>query len=111
MNANGSGQSQVTSGPDWDFGHLSGSGKAAKAPAGAVASKKKRFKLRPKTVEIAPGTPATVSLKVSKKGRKALERALEAGKTGKVKVTATFTDDLGQSATDKFKVKFKPKEQ
>jgi Tol biopolymer transport system component len=88
---------------------LEGSGKAPKAPTGAAVSKAKKFKLPAVTKQIPQATPTTVTLTVSKKGRKALKKAAKAGKKGKAAITATLTDDLGQSATDSFSVKFKPK--
>ena len=87
---------------------LWGSGKAPK-PRPGVAKKAKKFKLPPVTAAVPAGVPTTVVVKVSKKGQKALKKATKAGKKGKATLTATLTDDLGQSATDTTKVEFKPK--
>jgi Tol biopolymer transport system component len=86
-----------------------GSGKAPKVAKGAVASKAKKFTIPPVTAQIPQGTPTNVTLKIPKKGKKALKKAAKAGKKGKATITATLTDDLGQSSTDTFGVKFKPK--
>jgi Tol biopolymer transport system component len=88
---------------------VEGSGKAPKAPRGAVASKAKKFTIPPVTAQVPKGTPTSVTLKIPKKGKKALKKAAKAGKKGKATITASLTDDLGQSSTDSFKVKFKPK--
>ncbi|HYU61420.1 MAG TPA: hypothetical protein VEK39_11720 [Solirubrobacterales bacterium] len=88
---------------------LDGSGKAPKAPKGAVASKAKKFTIPPVTSQVAANAPTTITLKVSKKGQKALKKAAAAGKKGKATITATLTDDLGQSSNATFKVKFKAK--
>jgi hypothetical protein len=88
---------------------LGGTGKAAKVPKGATASKKKKFTIPPVTVQVPEDTPTSVSLKIPKKGKKALKRAAKAGKKGKATVTATLTDELDQSASDSFKVTFKAK--
>ena len=61
------------------------------------------------TAAVPAGVETTVVVKVSKKGQKALKKATKAGKKGKATLTATLTDDLGQSATDTTKVKFKPR--
>jgi Tol biopolymer transport system component len=88
-----------------------GTGQAPKVKpkAGATTSKKKRFTIPAVTAEVQPGTPATLTLTIPRKGSKALKKAQRAGKKGKAAVTATATDDLGQSATDTFAVKFKKK--
>jgi Tol biopolymer transport system component len=86
-----------------------GSGKAPKAPKGAVASKSKKFTIAPVTGQVPEGTPTNITLQIPKKGKKALKKAAKAGKKGKATITATLTDDLGQSSTDAFTVKFKPK--
>jgi dipeptidyl aminopeptidase/acylaminoacyl peptidase len=86
-----------------------GSGKAPKAPKGAVASKAKKFTIPPVTAQVPKGTPTNVTLKIPKKGKKALKKAAKAGKKGKATITATLTDDLGQSSTETFSIKFKPK--
>ena len=88
---------------------LSGTGKAAKVPKGAVVSKKKKFEIPPVTAQVPEATPTNVSLKIPKKGKKALKKAAKAGKKGKATVTATLTDDLNQTASDTFKVTFKAK--
>lgn len=75
----------------------------------AAASKKKTFDLVPVTVELQPGQPMTLTLEVPKKGRKALKKALTAGKKGTASITATATDDLGSSAQDSQGVKIKKK--
>jgi hypothetical protein len=94
---------------------VEGTGKGPKVPTAslAIASKAKKFNLKPVTAEVQPDTPTTLKLKVPKKGKKALKKALKAGKKGKVTVTATATDELGDSsqATDKAKVKKKKKQQ
>ena len=87
---------------------ISGSGKAPK-PRSLAAKKAKKFKLPPVTAAVPAGVETTVVVKVSKKGQKALKKATKAGKKGKATLTATLTDDLGQSATDTQKVKFKPR--
>jgi hypothetical protein len=87
-----------------------GSGKAPKPKAGlALASKAKRFTIPPVTAEAPEGTPTTVTLAIPKKGKKALKKAAKAGKKGKATITATLTDDLGESSQDSFAVKFKAK--
>lgn len=86
-----------------------GSGKAPKPPKGAVASKAKKFTIPPVTAQIPQGTPTNVTLTIPKKGKKALKKAAKAGKKGKATITATLTDDLGQSTTDSFSVTFKKK--
>jgi Tol biopolymer transport system component len=86
-----------------------GSGKAPKVPKGAVISKAKKFKIPAVTSQAQAGAPTTITLKISKKGQKALKKAAKAGKKGKATITATLTDELGQSSSDSFKVKFKPK--
>ena len=88
---------------------LGGTGKAAKVPKGAAVSKKKKFTIPPVTVQVPEDTPTAVSLKIPKKGKKALKKAAKAGKKGKATVTATLTDELDQSATDTFNVTFKAK--
>jgi Tol biopolymer transport system component len=89
---------------------VKGAGKAPKPRARQLAAKKaSKFKIHAVTTQVAAGATAKVRLKVSKKGTKVLKRALAAGKKSKATITATFTDDLGSSATDKLKVKFKHK--
>lgn len=61
------------------------------------------------TLELQPGLPVTLQLAVPKKGRKALKKALKAGKKGTASITATATDDLGGSAQDSQPVKIKKK--
>ena len=87
-----------------------GTGQAPKVPrAGATASKKKRFKIPAVTTQVPASSPTTITLKISKKGSKALKKAAKAGKKGKATITATATDDLGRSTTETFAVKFKKK--
>ncbi len=86
-----------------------GSGKAPKAPHRPGARKATKFKIAPVTATVPAGTPTTVTLAIPKKGKKALKKAAKAGKKGKATITATFTDDLGLSATDSVAVKFKTK--
>jgi dipeptidyl aminopeptidase/acylaminoacyl peptidase len=86
-----------------------GSGKAPKVPKGAVASKAKKFTIPAVTTQVPAGSPTTLTLKIPKKGKKALKKAAEAGKKGKATITADLTDDLGQTAQDSFSVRFKPK--
>jgi Tol biopolymer transport system component len=88
---------------------LGGTGKAAKVPKGATASKKKKFTIPPVTVQVPQDTPTSVALTIPKKGKKALKKAAKAGKKGTAIVTATLTDDLGQASQDAFAVKFKKK--
>ena len=85
-----------------------GSGQAPK-PRGAQASRKKRFEIAPVGAQVPQGTPTAITLPIPKKGSKALKRATTAGRKGKATITATLTDDLGQSSTDTFAVKFKRK--
>jgi dipeptidyl aminopeptidase/acylaminoacyl peptidase len=85
----------------------SGQGKAPKALKLAAASKAKKFTLEPTTIEVPPDQPTVLILAVPKKGKKALKNAAKAGKKGKATVTATATDDLGESAQDSLAVKFK----
>ena len=80
---------------------------SGKAPQAAPAAKAKRFKIPAVTVEVPAGAHRTIKLKVSRKGRKALRRAAEAGKTGKAKISVTSRDDLGQASKDSLKVTFK----
>jgi dipeptidyl aminopeptidase/acylaminoacyl peptidase len=89
---------------------ISGSGKA-KVPDRRVAGKAatKEFEIPPVTAAIPAAAPTPVTVKVSKKGTKAIKRALEAGKKAKATISATMTDDLAQTSTETFKVKFKPK--
>jgi Tol biopolymer transport system component len=86
-----------------------GSGRAPKVPKAAVISKAKKFKIPAVTSQAQAGAPTTITLKISKKGQKALKKAAKAGKKGKATITATLTDELGQSSSDSFKVKFKAK--
>ena len=86
-----------------------GSGKAPKVPKAAVISKAKKFKIPPVTVQAQAGAATEITLKIPKKGAKALKKAAKAGKKGKATITATLTDDLGQSSNATFKVKFKAK--
>lgn len=86
-----------------------GAGSAPKVPKGAAASKKKRFTIPAVTQQVQPNTPATVTLTIPKKGSKTLKRAQKAGRKGKATITATVTDDLGQSETESFQVTFKAK--
>jgi Tol biopolymer transport system component len=85
-----------------------GSGKAPWARRSAVAAKTRKFKLPAVTVKVKRGVRKTIKLKVSKKGRRALKKALQTGKKGTAKIVATSTDDLGQRSKDSRKVKFKP---
>ena len=88
---------------------VKGKGKAQQPPKGA-ARKAKKFKIPAVSATLAPGVPAKVTLKIPKKGRKALKAAAKAGKKGKATITATVIDDLGQTAaTDPVKVTFKAK--
>ena len=73
------------------------------------ASKAKRFTIPPVSGQAPEGTQTTLTLAIPKKGKKALKKAAKAGKKGKATISATFTDDLGQSSTDLVTVKFKPK--
>jgi Tol biopolymer transport system component len=87
-----------------------GAGSAPKVPkAGAVASKKKKFTIPAVATQVQPGTPATVTLTIPKKGRKLLKKATRAGKKGRATITVTTTDDLGQSSAQSLEVKFKKK--
>ena len=84
--------------------------KAPKVPKGAVASKAKKFSIPPVTAQVPRGTPTTVTLKIPKKGQKGAKEGREGGgKKGKATITATLTDDLGESSSDQLKVKFKAK--
>jgi hypothetical protein len=82
---------------------------SGKAPKGAVASNAKKFTIPPVGAQVPEGTSTDVTLKIPKYGKKALKKAAKAGKKGKATITAALTDDLGQSSTATFKVKFKPK--
>ena len=86
---------------------LSGTGKAPDVGRGAVVSAATKFKLKKTTKEIPADQPTKVTVKVSKKGKKALKKASKAGEQGKATVKVTVTDDLGETAKAKFKVKFK----
>lgn len=86
-----------------------GNGKAPKAPKAVLASKATKFKIPAVTVHTSVGAPTKIKLKVSKKGQKALKEAAKAGKKAKAKITATATDDLGQTSKDSLKVQFKAK--
>ena len=87
-----------------------GSGKAPKPKTkSASASKAKKFTIPAVTTQVQPGVPATITLTIPKKGRKALKKAAKAGKKGKATVTATITDDFGQASTETFALKFKAK--
>ena len=88
---------------------VAGAGKAPKPPERAHSAKAKQFRSRRSPSRCRPGCRPQIKLKVSAKGGKALRKATKAGKKGKATLTATLTDDLGQSATDTTKVKFKPK--
>jgi len=90
-------------------GVFSGTGAAPKVPKAAVISKKKKFQIPALNAQVPEGTPTSVTLKVSKKGKKLLKKASKAGKKGKATITATLTDDLGLSSTETFSVKFKAK--
>jgi hypothetical protein len=87
---------------------VEGKGKAPQSSI-AIASKAKKFKVKPATAEIEPDVATRVKLKVPKKGRNAIEEALEEGNKPKIKLTATATDDLGQSSQEKEKAKIKKK--
>jgi len=88
-----------------------GTGKAPKAPKAGltVALKAKTFTIPPVTAEVPEGTPTNVTLTIPQKARKALKKAAKAGKKGKATISATFTDDLGQSSDASFNVRFKAK--
>jgi hypothetical protein len=87
---------------------VGGKGKAPQSSI-AVASKATKFKVKPKTAEIQPDVATKLKLKVPKKGRNAIEDALEEGEKPKIKLTATATDDLGQSSQETKKAKVKKK--
>jgi dipeptidyl aminopeptidase/acylaminoacyl peptidase len=82
--------------------------KVARA-AGARPAKSKTFSLTPQTIELQPGQPAALSLAIPKKARKLLKRGFAAGKKGTAALTATATDDLGESSQDSQSVKLKRK--
>jgi dipeptidyl aminopeptidase/acylaminoacyl peptidase len=88
---------------------LSGVGEAKKVPKGAAASKKKRFEIPAVSALVPAATATIVSLPIPKKGRRALKRAAKAGKKGSATVTATLTDDFGETAQDTLAVTFKKK--
>ena len=87
---------------------VEGSGSAPKV-RGAAASKKKTFAIPAVTQQVPAGTPTTVTLTIPKKGKKALKKATKAGKKGKATLTATLTDDFGETSNASFEVKFKGK--
>jgi len=66
-----------------------------------------KFTIPAVRVQVPAATPTTVTLKIPKKGQRALKKAAKAGKKGKATITATVTDDLAQSSSDTLKVKFK----
>ncbi len=75
---------------------------------GTIKRGKHSYKLAPKTKSVAAGTTTKVNLKPKKKkARKKLKKALRKGHKAKAKVTATFTDGAGNTATGKVKVKLK----
>ena len=87
-----------------------GTGQVPNVPkTGAAASKKKKFTIPAVTTQVPAGAPTTVKLKIPKKASKKLKKAQKAGKTGKVTITATATDDFGQSSTETFDLKIKKK--
>ncbi|HYH62996.1 MAG TPA: hypothetical protein VD766_14100, partial [Solirubrobacterales bacterium] len=73
-----------------------------------VPKAKKKLKLKPATAELVPGE-AKLKLKPSRKAKRAVTRALAAGKKSKAKIKATCTDAAGNAASDKQKVKIKRK--
>ena len=87
---------------------VAGSGKAPK-PKAASASKAKQFTIPPVSAQVPVSAPVTVTLPIPKKAQKALKKAGKAGKKGKATISATFSDDLGQTSTATFDLKIKPK--
>ena len=88
---------------------VQGTGKAPKPRSGAAASKAKPFTISPVSAQVPAETPITVTVPLPKKAKKALKRAVKAGKKGKATLTATLTDDFGESSTATFDVKLKGK--
>jgi Tol biopolymer transport system component len=89
---------------------VEGTVQAPKIPKlAAGASKAKKVTLPPTSTEVVAGQPTTVTIPVPKQAQKTVKKAHRAGKNGKAKLTVTATDDLGASAQDPFKLKFKAK--
>ena len=88
---------------------ISGVGEAKKVSRSAAASKKKRFEIPAVSAQVPAATATLISLPIPKKGRKALKRAAKAGKKGSATVTATLTDDFGETSQATLAVKFKKK--
>ncbi len=88
---------------------VEGSGSAPKVQRGAAASKAKKFTIPPVSAQAPAGAPTTITVPLPKKARKVLKKATKAGKKGRATLTATLTDDLGQSSSATLDVKFKRK--
>ncbi len=80
-----------------------------KKAKGATAAKKKTYDLPVATTELAAGETETVTLKPAGKAKKALKKALKAGRKSTAAVTGTAADAAGNQGTDEFKVKVKKK--
>ena len=61
--------------------------------------KKTTLRLRPVRTRVAAGSTRTVTLRLSRRQRTALRRALAAGRRPRLKVTVTATDAAGNRAT------------
>ncbi len=86
-----------------------GRGSAPRPKLGAPGAKPRTFQIPAVGAELQPATATTITLAISKRGRKALKKAAAAGKKGKATITLTLTDDLGQASSDSLNVVIKRK--
>lgn len=75
----------------------------------ATASRASKAKFKPATVQVEANVPTKVSLKPSKKAKKAIAKAADEGDKLKVTVTVTATNELGDVSEVTEKGKLKPK--
>ena len=61
------------------------------------------------SAQVPAAAPTTITVPLPKKARRVLKKATKAGKKGRATLTATLTDDLGQSSSATLEVKFKRK--